>query len=99
MENNETIQRIFDAVKKVTGVDRSTVTSGSRVREHYFARMIVAYHLKDAGFSNNIICAQIKVTKVAVTYQIKGYMREWTPYFRRCAKEVKDLLTQNTIKS
>lgn len=96
MKEDATIKRIFDAVESVTDVSRETIVSYSRVREHYFARMIAAYQLKAHGYTATDICALVGLSDPrAVWYQIKGYFDENTPYFRNCAKKVEHLLMQN----
>lgn len=94
MKEDVAIQRIFDTVESVTGVDRETILSCSCVREHYFARMIAAYHLKIQGYTATDITALVGVADPrAVWYQVKGYFDEQTPYFRSCAKKVEELLS------
>lgn len=93
MEKDIAINRVFDAVGKVTGVDRATIVSGSRDRDAHFARMIAVYHLRHQGFDYRKIRNLIgRNSESTVAYLLQAYSREQTPYFKACAEKVNQIL-------
>lgn len=97
MKEDTKIRRLFEVVEAVTGVTRNAIVSHSRVREHYFARMIVAYHLYRYGYAVTKIRYHMgTMAATSVLRQIKGYRNERTPYFRNCAKRVEEILSSET---
>ena len=98
MKENVIIGQIFDAVKSVTGIERSMIASGLRLREFYFARMIATYQLKKHGYNIAEINLLVgNVSERAVYYQLKTYSEEKTPYFRRCAEQVDKRLSDHVV--
>ena len=48
---DDQVTRIFDTVQQVTGIDRATIESAAKRRDVFFARMIVAHHLRGLGLT------------------------------------------------
>lgn len=95
MENDE-IKQIFQAVEQVTGIPREAIVTRSRIRERYFARMLVAHHLRERGYTYSEIARLVGVTgHASVVHQCRGYVNERTPYFRRNAEDVERILQNN----
>jgi chromosomal replication initiation ATPase DnaA len=96
MRKDIRIRLIFKAVETVTGINRQTVTSGSRIREIVFARIIATHHLKKCGLTTSNICSLVGAAHATtIMYQLKLYLRERSPYFVSCAAKVEHILSQH----
>lgn len=97
-ERDYVVDRIFEVVESVTGVKREDICSGSRIRETYYARMMVGYHLRQNDYSVLQVCTILGgVAESTLFCQLKGYLEEQTPYFRNCAEKVRDLLNKAEV--
>lgn len=93
---DDQIARIFDTVRRVTGIDRTAIESTTRRRDVFFARMIVAHHLRSLGLTLSQIGEQLGGrSHSTVAWQCDCYSRERTPVFRRDAEEVCEILSKN----
>lgn len=93
---DDRVTRIFDAVQRVTGIDRATIESAAKRRDVFFARMIVAHHLRGLGLTYSQIGEALGGRSHAtVIHQQRGYYDEQTPVFRRDAEEVREILSKN----
>lgn len=90
------VDRIFEAVETVTGVSRATILSPTRRREVFFARAIVAHHLRAQGLSLMQVAELVGVTgHASVVHQCRCYRDEQTPSFRYDAEAVEKFLLNN----
>lgn len=96
MMTDDRVTRIFDTVQQVTGIDRATIESATRRRDVFFARMIVAHHLRSLGLTYSQIGGVLGGrTHSTVVWQCDCYSCERTPVFRRNAEKVREILSKN----
>lgn len=95
MQKDALINRIFQTVEDVTGINSILILSKSRDRDCHFARMIVVHHLRAYGFRYGCISALIGRSESNMIYLLNAYDREQTLYFRICADMVERILKDN----
>lgn len=88
------VEKIAGAIEEVTGLKLSDYSSGPRIREEFFARMIFAYQCKKGGLSDEEIRRYIDRDRTTILHYFKQYEIDFavTAKFRSTASRVDEKL-------
>lgn len=88
------VTSVFDAVRQTTGISPAVIASATRRRDVFFARMIVAHHLRSLGMTLSGIGELMgNQSHATVARQCRCYHTERTPIFIKYAEKVESLLS------